>query len=264
MSTLTTILIPYNFSESASTALEYGLSFAEEGPRSQIVLLYIADESLDPDKRSELDANFKKIKEKTISTTSKVDLSYHVTIGNMVDEILMAKSRFNTDLIIMGTSGTLGSDEGGNTNTQKLVQTADCPVLVIPKSLESFDINIITLALDKGAIEDPEILNVLLAIARRHEAEIHVLTIFEEGDSSYLKEHENENILKYYFEKYYTHNSSIISDNIADSIVQYDQKNAIDLLAILPRNHAKKGPPSKGKLTQFLTRRTDIPLLVID
>ena len=210
---------------------------------------------------------FEKIKKGVLSKSANVDIIHQIVMGDMVEEILTAKEEIKAQLIIMGTSGKSGGpkiDEEGNTNTQELVRNADCPVLVVPKSIDTFEINIITLALDKSTIEDPEVLSTLLVIARRHEAEIHVLTIFEEGDQSYLREHENENILKYYFENFYTHSSSIVSNSIAQSIVDYDHKNSIDLLAILPHNHAKNRPPSKGRLTQFLTKRTDIPLLIID
>jgi hypothetical protein len=38
----------------------------------------------------------------------------------------------------------------------------------------------------------------------------------------------------------------------------------IDMIAILPRNHSKKGQPSEGKLTEVLTLKSSTPVLAID
>ena len=52
--------------------------------------------------------------------------------------------------------------------------------------------------------------------------------------------------------------------DIEKGIFDYVREKNIDMLAILPRNHAKKSKPSEGRLTRLLTLHTEVPLLTID
>jgi hypothetical protein len=163
----------------------------------------------------------------------------------------------------MGTKGTKGESRTETTNTSNLIRQAECPVIAVPMSFEAFKLKNITLAIDKSEIEKPDLLTTLLVIARKFDAKINVLTIYDEDDADFLHERENESTLAYYFEKYYDSSSEIRSSNIADSIIEYDKKKAIDMLAIIPRNNVKTQLPSEGKLTRYLTQRSDIPILTI-
>jgi hypothetical protein len=51
---------------------------------------------------------------------------------------------------------------------------------------------------------------------------------------------------------------------VVEGIFSYVSKKDIDMITILPRNHAKKSEPSEGQLTQVLTQRSQVPVLAID
>ena len=71
-------------------------------------------------------------------------------------------------------------------------------------------------------------------------------------------------MLEYYFETLDYQYAFPQSTDIEKGIFDYVKKNNIDMLAILPRNHAKKIKPSEGRLTELLTLHTELPLLTID
>lgn len=264
MNQISRILIPFNFSPSAEKALEYAISFGQNSGRSEIHLLYIANEEISKEEEKEVYDKFTEIVDRVHSMLSNHDIFYKLEKGDFVTKVLEVRQLTQAEIIIMGTKGAGANGAGKNTNTAQLIQKADCPVLVIPRSLEGFRIKNITLALDKYEIENPDCLVTLLEIARRYDATIHVLTIYGKDDEDYLKERKNEDILKYYFEKYYARSTSVRSDSIAKSIIEYDKRQAIDILAVIPRKHSKKGKPSEGRLTTYLAKSTDIPLLSMD
>ena len=263
MNKISKILIPFNFKESALNALNYAIAFSENAHETQIKLLYIilGNESLS---ESEIDSKLSEIVDKFNNRNKQLSITYQIKKGDLVEQTLQSKEEFQADLILMGTKGRKEGSEIRSTNTSNLIHRAECPVIVVPKTFNKFKLEHITLAIDKSEIEKPDILIILLVIARRFDAKIHVLTIYDEHDEDFLQERNNESILDYYFEKYYDMSSATRSSNIADSIIKYDKSQSIDMLAIIPRNHAKAQLPSEGKLTQYLTMSSDIPILTID
>ena len=256
MNSITRILIPFDFGQVAQNALKYALNFCAYNDRIDIMLCYISDSSYDEVKREKMNAYLA-----NLSVRGYVTVSGKVIKGDFVATLLKEQLDFKADMIIMGTKGADDVSSKAISNTSKITFEAHCPVLVIPVDYVDFKIEQITLAIGNEKIEDPSVLNTLLVIARQYDAKIHVLAVYDED---YYFERENEGVLKYYLDKYYSHNSSRRSSNIAESIMDYDKSQGVDMLAIIPRNHSMKSEPSEGRLTKFLTQNTDIPLLTMN
>lgn len=71
-------------------------------------------------------------------------------------------------------------------------------------------------------------------------------------------------MLEYYLETLDYRHAFPQNADIERGITDYVDEHHIDLLVILPRNHAQKTKPSEGRLTKLLTLRTQIPLLAVD
>jgi hypothetical protein len=142
---------------------------------------------------------------------------------------------------------------------------ADLPVLVIPPNYV-FQLNKILLALGEDEMHDTATLNVLLDVSRNWNAEVHVLTVSKNKKNPGYSEADerNENSLKYYLENFYSHHSFSENEDIVQGIDDYIKKHNIDMLAIMPNTHSRASKPSKGKLTQVLTLKSNIPVLVLD
>ena len=153
-----------------------------------------------------------------------------------------------------------------HTNTAKLVLACNCPVLVVPKSYSEYNLVNIALVIGKEEIDDTKRLGTLLMIARKFNAKVHVLTVENEPVLyGYSKEEEkNESAIEYYLETFYQERAFIKNDDILDGINTYGIKNEIDLVTILPRNHAESGKPSEAELTQRLILNSKIPLLILE
>ncbi len=262
MDKISTILIPFDFSEISVQALTYAVGFIGMDRDIKIVLAHIA---LDGTKEHS-EADFKNIKENYVPKF-RGSIEWFRGRGSLTESILQVQSEQAIDLVIMGTSGAHDNKEIVISNTANLALEIDnCPVLVIPKDFQEFSIKKIALVLGKDNIDDKSALQTLLRLACRFDAKVDVLTIQnEDGIYGYSKTDEsNENLLEYYLENFYSHHAFIEDPDILRGIADYAERNTIDMVAILPKNHAHSSAPSEGLLTKELTMRSTVPILVID
>lgn len=259
MKKISTILVPFDFSRTSKKALDYAVSFVGQNKKMKIILGYISNGQ-----------NQDKLEKSFIDTLDKYkiknQIEWSVTSGFLTDSLMKIQGEKNIDLIIMGT---LGIDTGGEvqiTNTSDLVLNIDCPVLVVPYSVEEFKIKNIALVLGKEEIEDHKILGVLLDVASKFNAKVHVITIKNRPETYGYSNADmtNENTLAYYLENFYSDHTFIENPDVVEGILSYASEKAIDMLAILPRNHSKESEPSEGHLTRLLTLHSKIPVLAID
>lgn len=256
-----TILVPFDFSKSSKQALDYTVNYVGRDTSIRILLAYVTESN----NEDMLDKAFKSV-EKTYTAHIKNEIEWLAVHGEFTTSILKIQDEEKVDLTIMGTfGGALFSDDSSETHTSKLVLESNCPVLVVPYGTEKNKIKNIGLVLGKEKIENKEVLNVLLSVARRFDATIYVLTI-ENSPEVYgyspIDEF-NENTLQYYLENFYSEHVFIENPDIIKGVMEYVSKKNLDLIAILPRNHAQESKPSKGKLTQMLTLHSQIPILLL-
>lgn len=263
MSTIQKILIPFDFSEASVHALEYAINFVGPNKETNILALYVGVLPSTEKEEKELNENFRKVLGSFNVKTKKAPVFTSVS-GNVIETILITQVTQKVDLIIMGTMGDKTTDEAV-THTSKLVLEANCPVISVPYGGEIRQPRQIALVMGKEEIEDKEILNMLLTVARTFDAKVHVLTIYKE--SVYAEEaivDRTEHLLEYYLEHFYTEHSFTKNEDVEQGILDYINAKNVDLLAILPRNHSVTGTPSEGRLTKLLTLHSEIPVLALD
>lgn len=253
-------LIPFDFSDVAINALDYAVKFAGKDPSTRLYLVHIADGSIP---EQEIKSKFSII-EKEYKEPGAPEIRTIIRSGEFTPAITDIQKELSIDLIIMGTAGVESEDEV-STGTSEFIRDADLPVLVVPENVKHFKLNTIVLTVGKKRIADKSPLNVLLKISRKFNAEVRLLTI-QRSKEVYSSEEEekNENIIEYFLENFYSYHSFPESEDIEQGIMNYVNKNDIDMLAILPRTHLEPEKSSEGKLTRRLTLRTGIPLLVLD
>ncbi|MEJ2585537.1 MAG: universal stress protein [Robiginitalea sp.] len=260
MNKIATILVPYDFSKAAQAGFRYAMDFAGQRPGIHLRVCFIKDEG-PPDS---LKTAFEELTS-GVSRTFRAKISWTSLIPGSVAGLLEKCREEPTDMIIMGTSGS--GDPEVTTKTSELVLSAQCPVLVVPMgATEEFRLSRIALVLGPNEIDDPSLLTTLLDVSRSYGAQVTVLTIENEpGTYGYSPEEErNEHLLEYYLESFYSHHAYIKNKNVVEGIFDYVNKHEIDMVAILPRKHSKKGTPSEGRLTRILTLQSKTPLLAIE
>ncbi len=261
MKKIRTILIPFNFSRTSKRALKYAVNYVNNDDDLKIILACVSEnQNMDM-----LKDKFKSTEEKhQASLKHKIEwISLH---GPLTESLINIQKTKDIDLIIMGTFGTLGDWDDEPTNTSKLVLEANCPVLVVPYSLEKFKIKNIALVLGSEEIEDTKVLGRLLEVARKFDAKVHVVTIKNKPKSYGYSEvdKKNEHAIQYYLENFYSEHVFIENPDVVKGILTYTAKKDIDIISILPRNHTMQTEPSEGQLTQMLTLHSEVPVLAIN
>ena len=258
MNAIKNILVPFDFSPLAKNALRYATNYCINQVSTEITLLYCSNDKNHDEKSAMMTAAIESTK-----VPSNIHLIGKVIKSELTAGILDCIKEVKPHILIMGTKGSKSVSEKATTNTAKITLEAACPVIVVPESYKGYKLKDIALAIGVEEIDDPEVLTTLLVMARRFDARIKVLCITADENLE-LADTKTERVLEYYFEKFYTDTTYISSSNIAESILKYDETHAIDLLAIIPRNHIKHGDKSQGRLTSFLTMNSNIPLLTMN
>lgn len=263
MSNISKILIPFDFTEPAIGALAYALKFVGYERPIAIEALYASSTATSEAAAKEARESFNGIVA-SLNRKTMVAPELNIQQGTLTETILNERNKEHADLIIMGTLGDASAEEP-TTNTSKLVLEADCPVISVPYGPGLEPPKAIALVLGKETIEHPDVLGMLLDISRMFNAKVHVLTIYKDSiyDEAVAVE-DNEETLAYYLEHFYAEHTFEKNQDIEQGILDYIADKDIDLLAIIPRNHADKTKPSEGRLTRLLTLHSKVPVLTLD
>ena len=262
MEKIKTILVPFDFSSISQKALDYTIDFIGMDNDIKILLAHISQE----ENTSAIEKAFQEVQDNS-KAVFRGTMTWVIRKGTLTEALLDIQKSETVDLVVMGTSGEEGKHMLKVNNTSKLaVEIDNCSVIAIPDQETEFGINKIALVLGKEKIADRSVLETLLRITRRFNAKVVVLTIQnEEGIYGYSENDEsNENLLEYYLEGFYSHHAFIENPDILEGIADYAEQNEIDMIAVLPRNHAEGNKQSKGLLTKELTMSSKVPVLAID
>lgn len=262
MKEFSTVIVPHDFSPQADRALNYAIRFFIGQAGKNIHILHVLPKGASAKSSQTANERIQAIIENYAGKTS-AHLHAMVTYGTIPEAILTAQQTTQADAIFMGTKQNMKAQDNAATNTANLVYAAKCPVIVIPETINDFKLQKMVLLMGTEDMAEPEKLSVALVVARQFNAEIHVLTFYDE-DQGIAGVEANEDNLAYYFDRLYTQHIFIKTGDLVEGITKYIDSHDIDLFAIIPNNHAKQGEVSEGRLTRLLTLQAKIPLLTID
>jgi len=148
---MNTILVPVDFSKHSEYALEVAALIAKK-LQARIVLTHmlgIADSYLTKDEQKEVfnlmylmkitRERFQALKQQ--ECLKDIEVIEAVQVHKVFTEINEVAAHYKTDLIVMGSHGTTGIKELFiGSNTEKVVRTANVPVLVIKDRILDFNI----------------------------------------------------------------------------------------------------------------------------
>ncbi|WP_223034697.1 universal stress protein [Hanstruepera marina] len=182
------ILVPTDFSKQAENALQVAAQLAKKHG-SEIYLLHMLELPLHQvdalSNHSELPEAvfFMKLAHKKFEQTMSQDYLKDVTVHETVDfnntltGISNTCKEHNIDLIIMGSHGASGFKEMFiGSNTEKVVRTAEVPVLVIKNHHDQFRIDNFVFASDFKN-DNKETFKQAASLAKAFDAKIHLLFV---------------------------------------------------------------------------------------
>jgi len=196
---MNTILVPTDFSNDATKALNYAIKLAESN-QSKIILFHACHLNyVSWDFATELVTEqnvflVNEMEKKMVLICEKMRKKHDVTFeyinkqGLFLDILQGVIKKNHVDLVVMGTKGATGLEKVFfGSNTAKAVRTVFCPVLVIPKNSSNRSIKKVVYATDYSANNIAD-LQKLVEFTRGANAQIKVVHIAVGEDSVEVEE----------------------------------------------------------------------------
>jgi len=167
------ILVPFDFSDVSTFALDFAVQIARKIPFTEVTLLNVLEHpsesrlklmganDIDPMENVYFNKLIQRVKEKLDDMVSKkeysdVNLKHKIQMGNPYLTLSAEVASHEVELVVMGTHGADGFEElFVGSNTEKVVRTAKCPVISIKQPADVNQIQDIVFASDFTNIKAP-------------------------------------------------------------------------------------------------------------
>ncbi|MBT8321408.1 MAG: universal stress protein [Eudoraea sp.] len=247
------ILIPTDFSKNAWNALAYGLELFRKR-RCTIYLLHVnplppysgAGTSIKAStqmlRKTMLAESEKKLKEllDQINETSSNELHTFMTIALydfFVDSIKREVQDKHIDLIIMGTKGASGLKKVSlGSNTGDVITKVKCPLLAVPEDARYKIPKEIAFPTDYYINYDVQVLDTLISVVNRNEADLRVVHITKRGEELTREQLQNKDFLHDYLRGVKHSFHTITGSKLETSVQCFVESRDIDMIAMVAKN----------------------------
>ena len=270
-----TILVPTDFSENATHALNYAAEFTKH-QNAKIILLhayhidfsnsYVPVNLIEQEvQKAEKESN-----KKLEAIAAKIHHTHKITCECIsrqdmaVDAIITTATEKDADTIIMGTKGASGlSVMLFGSNTARVIEKAPCPVIAVPEGVTFKTIKRITYASDYHH-SDIEAIEKVVAIARPYKAQVNVLHITEERQLTEEEKEKMQNFMGNVQAKVTYNNLSFQifhSENIEQKLEEYLEEEPTDLLVMSTHQRNFLDKVFGKSITKNLSFHVTVPLM---
>ena len=270
------ILFPTDFSLNSDQAFPYALDIAYllgadlvifnsyRLPHSKSNIMTSLLDRMKEDSNNELE----RLKKEALSNQKYKNLKITITSrsGSFISLIPIVADEFKSDLIVMGTKGSNSLKEIFiGTNTLEVIQNTEIPILTVPEKAKNSKVDKIAMAVDLKKIKDPQQLRPLLEMAKICRASIEFVHVMHPDDQDSTQDRFNQIMFLEKFASETPSNIHIITDgDIIEGLSRYIAAEKPDMLAMLSRKHTLFDRLFSQSLTNKLSFRSEIPLLVMD
>jgi nucleotide-binding universal stress UspA family protein len=268
-----TILVATDFSAAALNAAEYAVEMAQV-INANITLLHVCQVPVtygevpamvnEGDMIHDAELSLLRLKDDLLSKTKKtISISTAVTTGIFFSELKKCCEDIMPYTIVMGCQGTSAVDHFLlGSHAVHAVKNLDWPLITVPPGATFTAIKKIGLACDLNKVVDTTPVEEIKLLLNDFKAELHVLNtgkqktfdpdiIFESG---LLQEMLIDVKPQYHF---------ITSENIDDGIIEFADKNKIDLLVVLPKRHRLLDMLFHKSHTKNLVLHSHVPVMAL-
>lgn len=275
-----TILLPTDFSDNSINAMRYALEYFRKEPVKFIILnvqkvsAFVSDDlmAMQPS-----DTIFKSLIESSKHKVTRLikelkrtdDNPLHqfeskVDYDNFIDAINQAIALEGVELIVMGTKGASNIAKTiFGSNTVRVIQRANCPVLAIPNDYKYKGIKHIAFPSNYYTEYNIDDLKPLLALTKDNECNVSVLHV---KDEEHLTEYQENNraFLDDCFSNQHHSFIDLEQGNLFTKITDYIVENDVDLLAMMSRKHSFIERLFTRHAAESFAFNPKVPLLVME
>jgi nucleotide-binding universal stress UspA family protein len=271
------VLIPYDFTETSQSALNYGIEIVKY-LSANLVLLHINQV---PVMNSEFGLSGYSIAEayndhkqaiKTIAEDIRrkepliTEIEYHCEMGSAADVIIEFSKAHHIDLVISGIGGHGNSfmkNIIGSTSVA-VARNIDNPVIIVPPNTSFKKITNIAYACDynKYLLDSASLIKVKY-INTLFDATLHILHVIPENHELNSSESKIDNYVEQNLETV-NHKTYVISENtVADGLLNFINHHEIDMVIIEPKKHSILHNLFTFSTTNAMAFYSPVPVLTI-
>ncbi|MFZ6051966.1 universal stress protein [Halocola ammonii] len=270
------ILVPTDFSECANYATEVAASIAKK-TGARLILMHIINIPSYESNMSIQDTKdiaeglfmmklvkkrFKELLEKPF--LKDVNVIELVEFDNVYESIAKQAKEQNAGMIVMGSRGSSGAEEVFiGSNTERVIRTAEVPVLTVKSRIENFDIKDIVFASNFYG-ESYSVFNKVQELAKIYDAKIHLLKVVTPGNfettrysRKLIEDFVKETKLKNYDYHIYS------DEKVANGIYHFCEETNPDIIAMETHGWTGLKHFLLGSITEGVANHSKLPVLSI-
>lgn len=269
-----TILVPTDYSDSASNALHYAIEFAKS-IKAKIILFHayhipvsagdvpiviVSPQELEEENSERI----KKLEEKIVKQAAeKIQVESIVRAGFAVDEILDLIKEKKVDMVVMGMKGAgkLGKLIGSTVTS--VMKRAGCPVIVVPENAKFQEIKKIVYACDYEEIKNHSVLEPLWELAQTCDAEIMVFNVKDSRVHPSTKEAIEGIRLDHWLGRVKHSYWFAEKQNVVEAINDFVKKNHAVMIAMVGHKHSFPENLIHKSTTKNMAFHTHTPILSV-
>jgi len=220
----------------------------------------IDPEELKQDAEKEMD----KLKQELLHISShRLSIETVVRMGNFTDELDYLCEEAKPYAVIMGSIGKSDTERLlFGSNTVHAMKKLDWPLIAVPKGVKFSSIKKIGFACDFQSVVESTPVEEIALLVKDFKAELHILNIgkndvYEPGlifESGLLQEMLTSLAPVYHF---------ITNKNTDEGIIEFTEKNNIDLLIVLPKQHTLMDKLVHKSHTKYLVLHSHVPVMAL-
>jgi nucleotide-binding universal stress UspA family protein len=272
------ILTPTDFSETALLAIEHS-AFMARISKATLHLLHvikISEFAYTINNPTALGYSIQEVENFSLQKLDEIaaglKVKYGINVitsiskGNPAEEIEIAVTNYNIDVVIMGTHGASGFNEFFiGSNAHKTIKKCHCPVLTVQVDSKKIGFHDIVLPVE-NSYHSLEKVNKTVDLAKLYAAKIHVLGIHHSIEVASDKQFEMmlQNVEKVISHAGLSYDRTIVNgDNLAEQTLKYATKNNADLIVVLADHESELNDSFLGALAKQMVNHSKIPVLSI-
>lgn len=269
------ILIPTDFSPSATSALNYAIGMAKEIDAG-IHLLHVYQVpvavsdvpvvlvSVDQLKNNAMEQLAQLKIELDNITAGSIKITHEAVMGNTVDELEEVCKKLKPFAVVMGSCGATGMERilfGSTTLTA--IRHLTWPVVVVPSGTQYKGIHKIGFACDFRKVVDSTPTSFIKAFIKQFNANLHVLNV-DHSNKHFKPETPEESLLLHTLLKELNPQYHFIeAEDIEDGINKFAEENNLDMVITIPKKHNLLEGLFKKSSTKQLVFESHVPVMCI-
>lgn len=256
------ILVPHDFSEVASAAINHALDIAETIDGEVYFLHVVAKQSAVEKARTKLNAEQEKVAKLTETPIKTI-----IRIGNIFEDIGDVASEIGADMIVMGTHGLRGMQFLTGSHALKVITHSTVPFIVVQGNPLRVGYNNIVVPLDLSK-ETKQKLAIVADMAQYFASKVHLITPRETDE--YLANQLDRNLLyaeKFFAERGIQHTATVGEDKggFAKVLQNFAKEKDADLICIMNMaENSLLGMLGSSYEQEMITNEANIPVMMVN